>query len=47
MFTYEEGNLHSTDGTKLFYRRWEPDVPKAALLLVHGVGEHSGRCAHR
>lgn len=46
MFTYEEGNLHSTDGTKLFYRQWEPDDPKAVLLFVHGVGEHSGRYLH-
>ena len=46
MITYEEGHLHSADGTKLFYRRWEPKEPKAVLLFVHGVGEHSGRYVH-
>ena len=46
MFTYKEGSLRSTDGTKLFYRQWEPEDPKAVLLFVHGVGEHSGRYLH-
>ena len=46
MITCEEANLHSADRTKLFYRRWEPDKPKAVLLFVHGVGEHSGRYVH-
>lgn len=30
------------DGT--FYRRWTPaSAPRAAILLAHGLGEHSGR----
>ena len=29
------------------YRRWQPDgQPVAAVLLVHGLGEHSGRYQH-
>jgi alpha-beta hydrolase superfamily lysophospholipase len=31
------------DGLKLFLQAWLPDSPKASLLLVHGLGEHSGR----
>lgn len=27
----------------IFYRRWQAQAPKAALLLVHGLGAHSGR----
>jgi alpha-beta hydrolase superfamily lysophospholipase len=31
----------------LFARGWEPDGPlKGAAVLVHGLGEHSGRYAH-
>ena len=29
------------------YRRWQPDgEPVAAVLMVHGLGEHSGRYQH-
>jgi lysophospholipase len=24
-------------------RTWEPDQPRADIVLVHGLGEHSGR----
>jgi acylglycerol lipase len=35
------------DGLKQLRRRWVPiDAPRAALLLVHGIGEHSGRYEH-
>src|SRR5262245_39608206 len=37
------------DGTEIFLREWPvPDgtEPRGALLLVHGLGEHSGRYAH-
>jgi alpha-beta hydrolase superfamily lysophospholipase len=46
LFTYDEGDLRSADGTKLFYRRWSAPEPRALLLFVHGVGEHSGRYIH-
>ena len=40
--------FHEThDGKKLYLQAWEPEKDrKAAILLVHGVGEHSGRYAH-
>lgn len=32
------------DGTRLLVRRWAPDrSPWATALIVHGLGEHSGR----
>ncbi|MBI4372747.1 MAG: lysophospholipase [Candidatus Omnitrophica bacterium] len=38
----ETGYFSSFDGTKLFYRAWEQEGPNA-LLILHGMGEHSGR----
>lgn len=35
------------DGVKQLRRRWVPvAAPRAALLIVHGIGEHSGRYEH-
>ena len=45
--THTEGTLTSRDGTELFFQHWAPDGDvKAAISLVHGLGEHSGRYAH-
>jgi alpha-beta hydrolase superfamily lysophospholipase len=39
-----EGGFRAAGGPELFYRVREPDgPPRAALVLVHGFGEHSGR----
>ncbi len=38
-----ETSYTTHDGIKLFLQAWMPDHPKASLLLVHGLGEHSGR----
>ncbi len=38
------GTLSSQGGFQLFTRTWWPDEhPRAAVLLVHGINEHSGR----
>lgn len=44
---------HSTDSftglknTEIFYQAWRPDAePSAALIIVHGYAEHSGRYQH-
>ena len=35
------------DGLRQLRRRWEPTgAPRAAMLIVHGIGEHSGRYEH-
>jgi alpha-beta hydrolase superfamily lysophospholipase len=39
--------LHSADGTDLHATWWAPvGPPKATVVRVHGLGEHSGRNAH-
>jgi alpha-beta hydrolase superfamily lysophospholipase len=42
-----EWNFTSFDDIKMYAQEWTPDGDmKAALILVHGLGEHSGRYAH-
>jgi alpha-beta hydrolase superfamily lysophospholipase len=38
-----QGTLTSADGTRLFWRAWEVEQPRATFAVVHGLGEHSGR----
>ncbi|GMQ26773.1 alpha/beta hydrolase [Algoriphagus sp. oki45] len=40
-----ETSYTAHDGQKLYLQAWMPEAPKAGLLLVHGLGEHSGRYA--
>jgi acylglycerol lipase len=44
---HTDGTFASFDGETIFHRAWlpEPDAV-AAVLLVHGLGEHSGRYEH-
>lgn len=42
-----ETSHETPDGKKLYLQAWEPkSTRKAAVLLLHGLGEHSGRYAH-
>ena len=37
----------AADGTEVLVRVWEPEgEPRAGILIVHGLGEHSGRYEH-
>jgi alpha-beta hydrolase superfamily lysophospholipase len=37
----------TSDGLRQLRRRWKPtNEARAAMLLVHGIGEHSGRYEH-
>ena len=40
----DEFTFASTDGVEVFARRWVPSgQPRAAIVVVHGAAEHSGR----
>ncbi len=44
MMQHKEGFFSGVDGAELYYQAWQPDGPiRAALLIAHGLGEHSGR----
>lgn len=40
---YETGTMKMADGTMIFYRAWlHPDAQRPVLLIMHGIGAHSG-----
>jgi len=41
-----EGTARSADGLDLFWRAWVPSSPNGAVVIVHGLAEHSGRYGH-
>ena len=44
---HDEGWTAAADGTRLYWQRYVPDDrPRAELLFVHGLAEHSGRYSH-
>jgi alpha-beta hydrolase superfamily lysophospholipase len=41
---HTEGHFTTSDGSTIYTQAWRPDAaPQASLLIVHGLGEHSGR----
>ncbi len=44
---HDAGTIITDNGLALATRRWSPrGRPRAAVVIVHGIGEHSGRYAH-
>jgi len=44
---HDEGWTEAADGSPLYWQRYTPDdTPRAELLFVHGLAEHSGRYGH-
>ncbi len=44
---HDAGTFRTADGLTLATRRWMPhDRPRAAVVVLHGLAEHSGRYAH-
>jgi lysophospholipase len=39
----DAGTLRGVDGLRLEYRAWRAPAESAALVLVHGLGDHAGR----
>ncbi len=47
MTQFHEDSFQTLDGLKIYTAAWLPEAaPKAIVLLVHGIGEHSGRYQH-
>lgn len=42
-YNHDISNFSGKGGVKIFFQKWIAPKAKAALVLVHGVGEHSGR----
>lgn len=38
-----DGSFKTQDGLNIYYRLWSVENPKAIIIIVHGVGEHSAR----
>lgn len=43
---YEEGMFEAAPDAALFYRRWTSPAARTPCVIVHGIGEHSGRYEH-
>ena len=42
-YKHEKGTFIGSGANEIFFQKWTVDNPKASLVLVHGLGEHSGR----
>ena len=40
---HTDSRITAADGTELYEQIWTADQPRAHLVIVHGLGEHSGR----
>jgi lysophospholipase len=45
MIRGSDGTIGGVRGLRLAYRAWESRNARAAIVIVHGLGEHSGRYA--
>jgi len=43
----QDGRFTAKGGIEIFYQSWQPEAqPRAVFLIVHGLGDHSGRYRH-
>ena len=43
---HKEGRFKGKKDVEIFWQSWTPVKTKAVVVIVHGLGEHSGRYAH-
>lgn len=43
---HSEARFKGQKDVEIFWQSWVPATPKAVVVIVHGLGEHSGRYAH-
>jgi alpha-beta hydrolase superfamily lysophospholipase len=44
---HQDGTFEGCDGSRLYYQSWHPDERvRAILVIVHGLGGHSGQFSH-
>ncbi|HNX23399.1 MAG TPA: lysophospholipase [Spirochaetota bacterium] len=42
-YNHETGSFTGKGGIEIFFQKWVAEKAKAVVILVHGLGEHSGR----
>ena len=42
-FSCSQGKFSGKGNVEIFYQQWAADRPKVNVVIVHGLGEHSGR----
>jgi len=42
-YNHETGSFTGKGGIEIFFQKWIAEKAKAVVILVHGLGEHSGR----
>jgi lysophospholipase len=40
---HRSGRVDTADGLELIWQAWVPERPRGAIVIVHGLAEHSGR----
>jgi alpha-beta hydrolase superfamily lysophospholipase len=45
-YSYTEGTFNGKGNVQIAYKGWAAEKPKGVVVIVHGLGEHSGRYNH-
>lgn len=45
-YQHSTGTYIGKGGIEIFFQQWEAAHPQSNLIIIHGLGEHSGRYAH-
>ncbi len=42
-YTHRTGSFQNKNGLRIFHQSWTVEAPQGLVLIIHGLGEHSGR----